>query len=320
MVDFFFVLSGFVLAKAFWSPIRAVSPMRNIWQRVARLYPLHLFTLCIVAALQWWLVHRLHGEPFVYAGNTARNFGLNLLLLQQSGLQHGFSFNAPSWSISTEFLINLVFLMLIAAPRYLGRLGIVLLWIAALVGVAQFDIVGIARPFGWIDHELPRTCAGFLTGVMTYRLYAHFNGRSCSPMLGDALSLLLILIVATYLAESTLWSPVSDIFICLLAFPVTVLTVLGSGKFSDCLRWRPLIRMGENSYSIYLMHFPLLLTVHVLSLATNTTFPFGSTLFFLIFMLVLVLVASMTHQWIEQPGRRWMTDLFNSKRHAATSH
>lgn len=293
--------------------------MRNIWQRVARLYPLHIFTLCIVAALQWLLVHRLHAEPFVYADNTARNFGLNLLLWQQSGLQQGFSFNAPSWSISTEFLINLVFLILIAAPGFFGRLGVGLLWIAALVGVAKFDIVGIARPFGWIDHELPRTCAGFFTGAVTYRLYASFNARSCSPVLGDALSVLLVGIVATYLAQPTLWSPVGDMFICLLAFPVTILTVLGSGKFRICLRWRPLVRMGENSYSIYLMHFPLLLAVHVLSLATNRTLAVENTLFFPTFLLILVLAASVTHRWIEQPGRRWMADLFNSKGNAATS-
>ena len=45
LVDFFFVLSGYVIARAYWREPRQWNFYRNVWARVARLYPLHLLTL-----------------------------------------------------------------------------------------------------------------------------------------------------------------------------------------------------------------------------------------------------------------------------------
>ncbi|MBU9330306.1 acyltransferase family protein, partial [Burkholderia multivorans] len=120
LVDFFFVLSGFVLARTYWNDSRSSDFRSNLRDRIARIYPLHVITLCAVALLQWLLTHRLDSPPFVYAANDTRNFVLNLLLLNKSGLERGWSFNAPSWSISAEFIVNLAFLATITARKRIG--------------------------------------------------------------------------------------------------------------------------------------------------------------------------------------------------------
>jgi peptidoglycan/LPS O-acetylase OafA/YrhL len=99
LVDFFFVLSGFVLARAYWNDRRSATFANNVRDRIARMYPLHFATLCAVGVMQWILVDRLSSPPFVYLFNDTYDFVLNLLLLNRTGLERGFSFNGPSWSI-----------------------------------------------------------------------------------------------------------------------------------------------------------------------------------------------------------------------------
>ena len=124
LVDFFFVLSGFVLARAYWNDQRSATFANNVRERIARMYPLHFATLCAVAVMQWILVNRLASPPFVYLFNDTYDFALNLLLLNRTGLERGFSFNGPSWSISTEFVVNILFLAAIALPRNIARAGL----------------------------------------------------------------------------------------------------------------------------------------------------------------------------------------------------
>ena len=59
LVDFFFVLSGFVLARVYWNDKRSVTLANNVRDRIARMYPLHFTTLCAVAIMQWTLVNHL---------------------------------------------------------------------------------------------------------------------------------------------------------------------------------------------------------------------------------------------------------------------
>ena len=100
-VIFFFLLSGYVLSHAYLAPQRRSAFARNLFARFARMAPLHYATMILVGAIQVWFVAR-EGMPFVYQFNDGWNFVLNVLFLQQSGLQTGYSFNGPSWSISVE--------------------------------------------------------------------------------------------------------------------------------------------------------------------------------------------------------------------------
>ncbi|WP_283195482.1 acyltransferase [Rhizobium sp. AN80A] len=106
----FFVLSGYILSLTYADRFRDESAgYRNfVIARLARVYPLHLFTLFAFAFLVW--LGYLEKMPT----DNAYTFILNVLLIQSWGFTDLVSWNQPSWSISTEFFAYLMFPLFIA--------------------------------------------------------------------------------------------------------------------------------------------------------------------------------------------------------------
>jgi len=301
MVDLFFVLSGFVLAHAFWRTGVSETIVRNVIIRVGRLYPLHFCTLVSVAAMQWFLISLLGQDAFVYSHNDGYHLVLNIALLQSSGLQEGFSFNAPSWSISTEFLINLLFLALITLRARTAILLMSLLTGAATITLANRGLLNGTRALGWIDNDLIRTVAGFFIGVLTYQIKQRVPDSpsvvadlSCTFLCGG---------ITWYLASPSYWQTAGDLVVCLIGFPLLILAVLSSTAVAAVLRLRPLIYFGKISYSVYLNHFPLQLLVHILAVSFGWVIPFASPLCFCVFMSSVLMLSSLTYRLVELPGK-----------------
>ncbi len=108
-VQLFWALSGFVFAATY---TRKPPSKAYFVNRLARLYPLHALTLILVAALQAVSI-QLTGHFQIYSYNDAYHFGLNVLMIQAWGGQDGFSFNAPTWSVSIEVAIYVAFFLTI---------------------------------------------------------------------------------------------------------------------------------------------------------------------------------------------------------------
>lgn len=304
MVDFFFVLSGFVLARAFWTEARQSMLLANIRARIARIYPLHFVTLCLVGAMQWYLVHTMRQAPFAYQINDLYHFALNATLLNCSGLQRGFSFNAPSWSISTEFLVNLLFLAVISGPRRWVRPLLAVALAAAIATMAYRGVINGRPAFGWIDNDLVRTVAGFFIGVLTFRI-SESLGTQGSERRWDVVAGMLSIAAFWYLSSGH-WSNVGDMVLCYAIYPALIISIIRSGLIRSALRVRPMVYLGEISYSIYLVHFPLLLAIHLWSTGTGKAIPGDSRVYFIAYLASVVLLASATYRWIETPGGRWL--------------
>lgn len=308
MVDFFFVLSGFVLAHAFWTPARSRQVMANVGARLARLYPLHLVTLLFVALLQWVVSSGLQWKDglFVYPHADGYHFLLNLFLLQHSGLNNGGSFNVPSWSISTEFMVNVVFMMLIAAPRRIAVLAMAALAAVSLYGLTS-DVLLSAKPvFGWFDRGIVRTFAGFFLGVGVYRLHVRWGGVS-APLVFDLVTAATLVAIGTYLASQNLASTTGDMLCAFVGFPVLVFAVVRSRWLRGWLTFKPMLHLGKISYSIYLVHYPLQLLTPVLAIVLGVNVEYESRWVFVAFVAGVIAVASITHRWIEVGGRQWMS-------------
>lgn len=303
LVDFFFVLSGFVLAHAFWREERRTRLTGNLLARIGRLYPLHLVTLLLVAGLQWVLTGPLGNPPFIYRFNDAYDFLLNAVLLNRTGLERGFSFNAPSWSISTEFLVNLLFLGAIALPRRCGPACLGALFALSLAAVMKNGLVADLR-FGGIDQDIFRTIFGFLIGVGTQRLHRRIVIGSGPPgWLMDVVALSAMALFLLYCARGTL-SPAGDAASTALLFPALILAVLRSRRIKSVLTLKPLTYLGEISLSIYLIHFPLQLIVHIAQVKTGITPPFDNAGTLAVFLSACIGAAAITHSLIECPGRK----------------
>jgi peptidoglycan/LPS O-acetylase OafA/YrhL len=303
MVEFFFVLSGFVLTLAFWQVDRQAKFNSNVMARIGRLYPLHIATLLAVACMQWWVVSGLHSKPFVYTFNDVYHFVLNLFLIHATGLEQGGSFNAPSWSISTEFWVNVIFLGLIAFPRRFGR---ALALLATAIGVTYLFANGLFS--AWRLAALANTLACFFVGVTLYQIHARLPAQSSAlwGWLWTTLGVLSIAWSAIYLSRGSLYSNAGDAVLCCIVFPCLIISSVRSPLLQRGLRIRPLVYLGEISYSIYLVHFPVQLALHCWSVWSGTPLPVDNRWFFVGFFGLVIAVASATYYLIENPGRRWL--------------
>ncbi len=117
VVDFFFVLSGFIIAYNYLGKINSKKEVIAFQKkRFYRLYPLHLLTLIIfifIEMLKLFAIRYTNFEPTYLPFDSFNNY---YSLVSNFFLLHGWygwSYNLPSWSISTEFYTYLIFALII---------------------------------------------------------------------------------------------------------------------------------------------------------------------------------------------------------------
>lgn len=301
-VIFFFLLSGYVLSHAYLAPQRRPAVARNLFARFARMAPLHYATLILVAGIQAWFVAH-EGKPFVYQANDGWNFALNLVFLQQSGLQTGYSFNGPSWSISVEVIVNILFFALIAGPRRLMPIFMaVSLAATALLLYAGGDLLySGTNPL--LDRLLLGGFAAFFWGTALYQVAP--PGRRASKIFDAAFAVALAATLAMLvLRPQALWARL-DLVIAFIAFPALLISAL-RGAFTSRLLAAPALRwLGYVSFSLYLIHFSVQCLFHAVQ--PQAGLRYQSPLVFAAFMISSLLAAYLVARGFEWPIYRLLT-------------
>lgn len=317
LVDFFFVLSGFVLAHAYWGRIgKDVRPLRFLALRLGRIYPLHLAVLLVMVALELLLAasgdalaHRAAFAP----GHTGGELLASLLLLNSSGLLDRLVWNGPSWSIAAEFWAYVLF----AAVAMTGRL-----WLFALAGggaglallLLHPDLYDASFDFGTL-----RCLYGFSLGVLVWAWRGEPTWRP-SPALATAAELLMIAAVIGFTAM--VWGgPLTLIAPILFAAAVSVFAD-DAGLVSRLFGTVPFALLGTLSYSIYMVHpFVQARLMEVLARAglaqagaTDRVTATGWTAdaIAIVMVAIMLVVAALTYRWIERPGRAWSRRRFGA--------
>lgn len=305
-VQLFFCLSGFIF---FWLYAEAVASRqmpfgRFAMLRLSRLYPLHFATLLLVAAGQgvYW---RLAGHYFVYQANDAWHFVLNVLFVSAWGLETGYSFNAPIWSVSVEIFLYGVFF---AFCRQWGRRpaalagAVVLGWLVQKVN-GPIGLGAIYFFLGALGHAAYERV---VRGGDAWRLTAWLPAVT----LGCWAGALLAADRANGAAALAFLGP--DIFSVATAalFPLSVLSLalLETRRGTLGQRWS---MIGELSYSSYLLHFPLQLAAAALAarLAVSPDI-FYSPAVMLTFFATLIALSLASYRWFETPLRRRLRRLY----------
>ncbi|MEH6590047.1 MAG: acyltransferase [Halioglobus sp.] len=301
MVDFFFLLSGFVLSHSYLYSGRQVSAYEFINHRIARLYPLHIFGLLFFIAAY---VGTKEAFPR-YEDGTLYTFLLQLTLTQNVGLHTADQpWNGPSWSISVEFWVSLLFFFYVSTKTRSATLfftaALFLLIIYNNSGNSLFVLT--KNYYGFINSGLLRGGCSFLLGVLTYRMYLQLQNAAASPSLvmASILELSVLAMAVFVVLSSKIINSKLDILAPFVFMLVVLIFSFDAGVVSKLLHY---IRyLGTISYSIYLNHVPVgIIIVHL-----SKVYEFGYTeSFYAVFATVLV-ISHFTYRYIEKPSRAWI--------------
>lgn len=312
-VDFFFVLSGFVMALTYSRDFLARGTARAfpafIAQRIARIWPLYIFASVVMLPFSpvW------HGGATTWLQVTGRAVA-NLLMIQSWGFSPSMNLNA--WSISTEWLAYMTFpallwlalrsgkhtSMIVAAGCVLILCG--LTWLPA-IAIWQG---GLATNDPYSANPLFRCLAEFTLGLLAFRASQIFQGQAVAAS-RVAAPMICILIVALFTTSAL------DAVIAAL-FPLLVLSLSQDrGVVARMLGSKPIHWLGMLSYSIYLLH-PLFSEIrwHLQWRLEAANVPHAAFLPVLIMLCGTILASMLTLYYVERPGRMLLRRALEPKR------
>jgi peptidoglycan/LPS O-acetylase OafA/YrhL len=309
-VDFFFILSGFVLSR-----MLIQSPM-SWWDftaaRFARLYPLHFATFA------WMLLQALGPRTDSVPFPLAQSVPMHLLLLQGTGLMGWHALNYPTWSISVEWLVNIfLFYQIVRARSISAAIACVSLSAGALVVTwgpvfdeATLQPLWPAVPVA--SGALLRGAAEIPLGYLLYELYLVLRPRIDQVhhrRLATGFEIVVGgLLVYCLSSRRDVWDA--------LAVPLSAMLILQMatcpGQVSALLQGRAFAALGNLSYSIYLLHIPLL------AFAAGSGFlsPPGNHLTprWLAYFGALLVLSALSFRYFERPAQQYLTRLLRSWR------
>jgi hypothetical protein len=323
-VDFFFVLSGFVIAHAYGARLGSGAGIKDfVIRRLGRLWPLHVVMLGALVALELshLLLSHYHpmgdARPAFAADRSPFAILTNLFLVQAFGMHASETWNGPAWSISCEFTAYLVFaaVCFFAAGRKARLVVSALLAIAGAVILARYSDYGMRETFHW---AIFRCLYGFFVGVLAYEAWRAGAARRMGGTLAELAALgavaAFIVIVPGRSALEYLATPL---------FALIVLVFAGEqGSVSRLMTTRPAAALGRWSYSIYMVHTFVLAALFSAAQALqglahriwtirqpggqailDLGSPLANDLLTFGFLVVVVALSALTYRAIERPGQ-----------------
>ena len=324
-VSFFFVLSGFILAYSYLEPDGRLhgTRARFYWARVARIYPIYIFTLLLAFPpyIGWGAVN-----VAVYQhGHFFPTLALSPIFLQ-AWLPYPPTWNPPSWSLSAEIFFYAVFPLLVPLVGRLHRryahIAAFGFWAISALIVVGYVIInpdqGQTGPWyshHWLrilyDGPAPRLPEFFL-GAAVARVFVMRDGDETghalrlNPALLSVIAALGVVIVwligplPVALVNQVVLDPLFALLIYSVAF--------GKGPLTAAFSWPALVVLGEASYALYLLQWPVHDWLSHFFPKTTVTRAIAPNargyVYFALFLAISVVAALLAHVFIESPARR----------------
>jgi peptidoglycan/LPS O-acetylase OafA/YrhL len=292
-VDFFFLLSGFVIWLTWHERLgERGSTAVFLRKRIARIWPLHLVMLAAAVAVALLIKATGRAVPAEY---PFAELPLHVVLVQNWGFTDRLAWNDPSWSISAELGAYLLFPLLVRTVDWRRLSTLPLLAIAAAILL----LLHLAMAAPTLGTDIPRwgllrCLTEFTTGTIVCALWLRWRAGGKAPLVAAAGAALLLTWTAG--APETLVIPAA--FACLL-----LVLALTNRAVRNPLESRTLHYLGEISYATYLGHF-VLWTVFKLAFVADVSAvpPLMIALY-----LALVLASSVAlYHLVERPAQRWI--------------
>jgi len=294
LMGFFFTLSGFVMMHVYDGRMSTLAEYTDyLKKRLARIYPLHLATLVLA----------IGGGLFVTHANWFDSDAIlaNVLLLHAWNTTRHLSFNYPSWSVSAEFFVYLLFPLFLWATNFLGSWGALLLsLLSGVVITLFFDVFGLGSwTYATANFGCLRAVPSFLAGVAIYRITTtQFSG----------------LVVPNWLAHGSAIATLPMMLLgvpgklMLIFFVFVVFALARAESATQGILSRPLPRaLANSSYGFYMLHafvgaIMIGYVPHILHLGDAWIFGMAAAAF-----VVTTVLAMLSFRFFEEPLRRYLS-------------
>jgi peptidoglycan/LPS O-acetylase OafA/YrhL len=310
-VTLFIVLSGFCL---FLPVVSRLGERRFAFggfmkRRCLRIVPAYFATMGL--ALMWFQLSRGLGEftglKFNMLGGwpDLASLGAHVLLLHTLHPKWAFDILGPFWSLGLEWQYYLVFPLVVGL---FSRLGV---WRATALCIGLTLVYRIAASI-WLPTEvsvrwtycsavIPGRLGDFSLGMAVAMLYAKGAFRKPAPIGWIALGAIASLIAMVGGMKTSPFSPLNDL-LWAIAFTFWIIAALGAAPvMKTLLSIKPLVWIGERSYSVYLLHMLVIVSVAPF-VATRVVDPLtASAVLSAIVLPVSLVVAAMWYRWFEAP-------------------
>jgi peptidoglycan/LPS O-acetylase OafA/YrhL len=282
-VTTFFVLSGFVLSRSYagmeWT-------RRNLLRygagRVARVYPVYLLSLAVVA-------------PFILADAAPAKTPLlaaHGLLVQGWLGSLPVNWNTPAWSLSCEMFFYLSFPIAAAAMARAGWRQTIALAVGATCLTRVLWACGVPDGVKPVIH-----LSDFLMGVAAARLYDLIGARGWSRS-GAWLYLPAMALSAFLIARPDWLPPRVDLNSALRPLNAILLIglAIGGGAAARALSTRAAVYLGKASYAMYILHVPMLWWYLRWARVASAS----------VYLTAVIAVSAIVYRFVEEPANRWL--------------
>jgi peptidoglycan/LPS O-acetylase OafA/YrhL len=317
-VDFFFVLSGFVVGFAYDDRWGKMSVGGFFKRRLIRLQPMVVIGMLIGAVCFYFqdstIWPAIHAVPI---GTTLLLMAIGMLLvpvpvsMDSRGWHEMYPLNGPGWTLFFEYIANIMYGLFIRKLTNKALAVLVVLAGGALIHYAVTsttgDVVG-----GWslepaqLRLGFTRMMYPFFAGLLLSRTGKLIRVKNAQAFLWCSLAVVAVLVMPRIGGSQQLWmNGLYDSLVIIFIFPLIVFLGASSevkGKFAS----RACKFLGGISYPIYITHYPFIYLytgwVYTNKIPFSKAFPIA----------LLVIVASIACAYAclklyDEPVRRWLT-------------
>lgn len=289
-VDVFFLLSGIVLLWAYEDRYGGswLGAFKFVALRFFRLWPLYAFSTAFILLFFYFY---LDGNiPAWVTPDVQRDLPLNLMMLNSVGFVEPLSINHPAWSISVEFWIGCAFVLGCLWRKWPGLLA------GLAISVTAILFAGVKVRLGWtptwlgFSHGAFRCLAAMAIGATIFEALRKVRIPRHAANAGAILTLIIILanVLGTQVTNGLAYLTT----LAVLAAGMACITRSDLGRGLEIV---PFTTLGRLSYSIYLMHVPVIYVLVYLTTDRSVGLVHLS-------IAITIAVSFLTYRWIEAPG------------------
>ena len=301
-VDFFFCLSGFVVAYAYDDRLPQMGLKTFFKQRLIRLHP--LVVLGTVLGVIGFVFDPFGNQWEVYSGwKMGVLFAASVLMIPYPIIGerafNNFGLNAPAWTLFWEYIANIAYALVLHRLKKIWLLALTILAATILFYVAKSagNISG-----GWAGnnfwHGGARVAFSFLAGMCVFRYQLIIKNKLGFPLMA------ILLALSFFVPYNDDWNWLTEPSIIVFYFPLLV--ALGAGTLLNTSHQKVCRFSGQISYPLYITHYFVL---WAFGNYYGQAQPSDTTLAWVIPSLIIgqIIIAYIAMKFYDLPIRKWLS-------------